>query len=253
MSRLLTRRKLIMTGLAGAAGTAGSLAAARLAGRYGLVPPDHGGVYGVAETLTYATQRILTSRQSLAREFDRSQISKVVPVNGPPPENEIYERLAAADFEQWHLSVEGLVRRPAALSLAELKRFPSRSQITLQACEEGWSFMAEWTGVPLSLVLDHVGVRSEAKYVVLYPFDQWWDSIDMFDARHSQTLLAYGLNGEDLPQPHGAPLRLKLPRQLGYKNIKYLSRIVLVDDLKPIGNGLGSATPEIGYSWYAGI
>jgi DMSO/TMAO reductase YedYZ molybdopterin-dependent catalytic subunit len=253
MSRMLSRRKLITTGLATAAGASGLAVAARMAGRYGLIPPDHGGIYGAGETLTYAVQRILTSRQSLAREFDRSHISKVIPVNGPPPENETYERLAAAGFEEWRLKVEGLVAQPAAFSLAELKRFPSRTQITHQACEEGWSFIAEWTGVPLSVLLNRVGIQPHARYVVLYPFDQYWDSIDMADALHPQTLIAYALNGEELPTPHGAPVRLRVTRQLGYKNIKYLSRLVITDNLKDIENGLGSATPEIGYSWYAGI
>jgi DMSO/TMAO reductase YedYZ molybdopterin-dependent catalytic subunit len=227
--------------------------AARLADRYGLIPPDHDGLYGAGETLTYAAQRVLMSYHSLAREFSRSEISKVVPVNGPPPETEAYQSLLAGGFTGWRLTVEGLVARPSSFSLAELKRFPSRTQITHQACEEGWSFIAEWTGVPLSSVLDWVGVRPQARYVVFYPFDQWWDSIDMPDAFHPQTLLAYGMNGEDLPAPHGAPVRLRVARQLGYKNIKYLSRIAVTDTLKNIGKGLGSSSPEIGYSWYAGI
>jgi len=253
MSGLITRRKLITTGVAAAAGAAGSGAAVQLANRYGLIPPDHGGVYGVGETLTYASQRMLMSFHSLAREFSRSDISKVAPVNGPPPENETYERLASEDFKDWRLTVDGMVAQPSSFSLAELKRFPSRSQITHQACEEGWSFIAEWTGVPLSYVLNHVGIDARAKYVVLYPFDTFWDSIDMPDAWHPQTLLAYGMNGEDLPMPHGAPGRRRLARQLGYKSIKYLSRITVTDSLKNIGKGLGSASPEIGYSWYAGI
>jgi DMSO/TMAO reductase YedYZ molybdopterin-dependent catalytic subunit len=134
-----------------------------------------------------------------------------------------------------------------------LRRHPSRSQITHQACEEGWSFIAEWTGVALSDVLNVVGVRSEARYVVFFPFDDSWDSLDMPDAWHPQTLLAYAMNGQELPTPHGAPLRLRVARQLGYKSIKYLSRITVTDTVKNIGEGLGSASPEQGYSWYAGI
>jgi DMSO/TMAO reductase YedYZ molybdopterin-dependent catalytic subunit len=193
------------------------------------------------------------SHHSLAREFSRSEISKVFPVNGEVPENETYQRLLARGFADWRLTVEGLVARPSAFSLAELKSFPSRTQITHQACEEGWSFIAEWTGVPLSYVLNLVGVHREAKYVVFFPFDESWDSLDMSDAWHPQTLLAYGMNGQELSPPHGAPVRLRVARQLGYKSVKYLSRVTVTNTLKNIGKGLGSISPEIGYSWYAGI
>lgn len=251
--RGISRRKLITTGLAAAAGACGLGVAARLADRYGLIPPDHAGIYGAGETLTYAAQKLLMSHHSLAREFNRSDISKVFPVNGEVPENEAYHRVLAHGFADWRLTVDGLVAHPLALSLAELKSFPSRNQITHQACEEGWSFIAEWSGVPLSYVLNLVGVRREAKYIVFFPFDESWDSLDMSDAWHPQTLLAYGMNGQELPTPHGAPIRLRVARQLGYKSVKYLSRITVTDTLKNIGKGLGSISPEIGYSWYAGI
>lgn len=253
MSHLRSRRRLITTGLATAAGASGLGIAAALASRYGLIPPDHGGIYGVGETLTYAAQRLLMSHQPLAREFKPSQISKVFPVNGEPPVSEVYQRLLAAGFADWRLTVDGLVARPSSFSLAELKGRPSRSQITHQACEEGWSFIAEWTGVPLSDILTLVEVRPQAKYVVFFPFDESWDSLDMPDAWHPQTLLAYAMNGQDLPTPHGAPVRLRVARQLGYKSVKYLSRITVTDTLKNIGQGLGSISPEEGYSWYAGI
>ncbi len=249
----VSRRRLILSGLAAAAGGCGLEVAARLADRYGLIPPDHGGIYGVGETLTYAAQKLLTSHHSHAREFNRSEISKVIPVNGEVPENETYARLSSGGFADWRLMVDGLVDRPFAFSLAELKRLPSRTQITHQACEEGWSFIAEWIGVPLSYVLNLVGVHPQAKYVVFFPFDENWDSLDMSDAWHPQTLLAHAMNGQELPPPHGAPLRLRVPRQLGYKSVKYLSRITVTDSLKNIGKGLGSVSPEIGYSWYAGI
>jgi DMSO/TMAO reductase YedYZ molybdopterin-dependent catalytic subunit len=251
MSDLLSRRKLIAAGLMAGAGAAGL--GAVLAERYGLVPPDHGGIYGVGETLTYAAQRLLMSHHSLAREFNRSQISTVFPVNGEPPENQDYRRQLAEGFRDWRLTVDGLVARPSSFSLADLRRYPSRSQITHQACEEGWSFIAEWTGVPLSSVLNVVGVRPDARYVVFFPYDDSWDSLDMPDAWHPQTLLAYAMNGEQLPTPHGAPLRLRVARQLGYKSIKYLSRITVTSTVKNIGQGLGSVSPEQGYSWYAGI
>jgi DMSO/TMAO reductase YedYZ molybdopterin-dependent catalytic subunit len=253
MSAMLSRRQLIRAGFAAAAGASGLAAAAALAERYGLIPPDHGGVYGAGETLTYAAQRLLTLHHPLAREFDRGHISKVAPVNGEPPENESYQGHLEKGFRDWRLTIDGLVARPASFSLTDLRQYPSRSQITHQACEEGWSFIAEWTGVPLSHMLNVVGVRPEAKYVVFFPFDTFWDSLDMADAWHPQTLLAYGMNGEELPTPHGAPVRLRVARQLGYKSVKYLSHITVTDTLKHIGKGLGSASPEIGYSWYAGI
>lgn len=253
MSELITRRKLITTGVAAVAGVSGLAVAARVADRYGLIPPDHGGVFGVGETLTYAAQRILMSHHSLAREFNRNQISKFAPVNGNPPETETYRRLSHGGFADWRLTVEGLVARPSSFSLAELKRLPSQTQITLHACEMGWSFIAEWTGVSVYYLLNLVGIQPHAKYVVFFPLDPWWESIDMADALHSQTLLAYAMNGEELPAPHGAPLRLRLPRQLGYKSVKYLSRINVVDTIKNIGKGLGGANVEDGFSWYAGI
>jgi len=250
MSGSLSRRKLIAAGLTGAAGLT---AAARIAGRYGLIPPDWGGVWGPGETLTYASQRILTSGHSMAREFTRGAISKIAQVSGDPPRHGLYASLLATGFTEWRLSVEGLVARPASLSLADLKRLPPRTQITEQTCEEGWSFIAEWTGVPLSHVMNLAGVQPQARYAVFFPFDESWDSLDMPDAWHPQTLIAYGMNGKDLSADHGAPARLKVPRQLGYKSIKFLSRILFTDTLKNIGSGLGSASPDLGYSWYAGI
>lgn len=249
----LTRRKLITAGLATAAGASGLAAATSLAKRHGLIPPDHGGLYGIGETLTYASQRILT-RHSMAREFPRSEISKDPFANEVAPLGETFERLQAGGFADWRLVVDGMVARPASFSVAELKSHPSRSQITHLACEEGWSYIAEWIGVPLSHVLDIVGVLPHARYVVYFSIDrEWWDSIDMADAMHPQTLIAHGMNGGGLPVGFGGPLRMLVPRQLGYKNVKYVTRLILADDLKPFGKGLGSASPEGGYAWYAGI
>lgn len=253
MSHILSRRKLITTGLATAAGATGLGVAAVLADRCGLLPPDHGGIFGAGETLTYAAQRLLTSRSSLVREFNRNQVSTAFPVVGEPPENKTYQRLLAGGFADWRLTVDGSVDRPSSFSLAELQSFPSRTQVTLHVCEQGWSSIAEWTGVPLSYVLNLVEVRPHARYVVFYPMDDWWESIDMADALHPQTLLAYGMNGQRLPTRHGAPVRLRVDRQLGYKNTKYLSRISVVDTIKNIGKGLGGSNSEDGYSWYAGI
>jgi DMSO/TMAO reductase YedYZ molybdopterin-dependent catalytic subunit len=249
----ISRRKLIQSGIGAVAGAGALGAAVRVADRYGLIPANCRGIYGLSETLTYAGQRLLTKLPSMAREFERSQISKVIPVNGKAPTKEPYQRLLAGGFADWRLTIDGMVARPGTFSLAELKDLPSRSQITHQACEEGWSFIAEWTGVPLSHVLERVGILPQAKYVFFFTFDDWWDSLDMDDALHSQTLLAYAMNGLEMPIDHGAPLRLKVTRQLGYKNLKYLSKITVTDSAKGIGDGRGSGGPAAGYSWYAGI
>jgi len=249
----LSRRKWITGAIAATAGASGLAVAAGLARRYGLIPPDHGGIYGAGETLTYASQRLLTSH-SLAREFPRSQISKAPFANGEPPRDEAFQRLQAGAFADWRLAVDGMVAHPASFSLAELKTYPSGSQITHLACEEGWSFIAEWTGVPLFQVLNAVGILPQAKYVVYFSIQSdWWDSVDMADALHPQTLVAYGMNGGELPTGHGGPLRLRVPRQLGYKSVKYITRLTVTDSLKGFGKGLGSASPEAGYAWYAGI
>jgi DMSO/TMAO reductase YedYZ molybdopterin-dependent catalytic subunit len=253
MSGPTSRRKFLTGGIAAAAGLSGLAIAKHYANAYGLIPPDNGGVWGVGETLTYAAQRLLMSHHSMAREFNRSEVSKVIPVSGPPPKTEIFERLVATGFADWRLTIDGLVARPSAFSLDQLKRMPSRTQITHQACEEGWSFIAEWTGVQLSYVLNLVGISPRAKYVVVFPYDDAWDSLDLPDAFHPQTFLTYRLNGSDLPTDHGAPLRLRVARQLGYKSVKYLSRITVTDSLKNVKNGLGSVQPDFGYSWYAGI
>jgi DMSO/TMAO reductase YedYZ molybdopterin-dependent catalytic subunit len=250
----LTRRKLITRGLVtAAAGISAVGITGFLANQSGLIPPDWAGVWGPGETLTYAAQRILMSHHSMAREFHHTEISKVAPISGEHPQTEAYERLRHGGFAEWRLIVDGLVERPCSFSLAELKYFRSRTQITHQACEEGWSFVAAWTGVPLSCLLDHVGIRRDARFVVFFAFDRNFDSLDLPDAFHPQTLLAYGMNGEDLPIDHGAPLRVRVARQLGYKSVKYLSRITLTADLKKIGDGRGSSAPAYGYSWYAGI
>jgi len=249
----ISRRKLIIGGLAATAGVSGLAVAARIAQKYGLVPPDHGGIYGLGETLTYASQRLLTGH-SLAREFSRSQISNPPFANEMPPLNEAYKRLQAGGFANWRLTVDGMVDRPTSFSLDQLKSYPSRSQITHLACEEGWSYIAEWIGVPLSRVLDTVGVQPQARYVAYFSIDpDWWDSVDMADALHPQTFLAYGMNGKELPVGNGGPLRMRVPRHLGYKSVKFVTRLTVTDSMKGFGQGLGSAAPEGGYSWYAGI
>ncbi len=249
----ISRRTMITRGLAAAAGLSGLAVAERVADRYGLVPPDHGGIYGPGETLTYAAQRLFT-RHSLAREFSRSQISSPPFANETAPPIDQFKRLQADGFKDWRLSVEGLVAQTASLSLDEVKRFPVRRQITEIACEEGWSYVAEWIGTPLIDVLHAAGIMPQARYVVYFSIDaNWWESIDMADALHPQTLLTYAMNDGDLPVAFGGPLRLRVPRQLGYKSVKYINRLAVTDSLKRFGKGLGSASPEGGYAWYAGI
>jgi DMSO/TMAO reductase YedYZ molybdopterin-dependent catalytic subunit len=250
--RKLSRRSLIATGVTAVAGTSGLVAAAKLASRYGLIPPDSGGVYGPGETLTYAAQRLLT-RHSLAREFKSSQVSPNPFANEVAPLGDEFQRLQRGAFADWRLTVDGMAARPATFSLADLKTFPRRSHITMIQCEEGWSYIAEWTGVPLSHVLNLVGALPQVRYVVYRSIQpDWWESIDMADALHPQTLLTIGMNGGELPVGFGGPLRMRISRQLGYKSLKYVTSLTLADNLKHFGKGLGSAEPETGYAWYAG-
>jgi DMSO/TMAO reductase YedYZ molybdopterin-dependent catalytic subunit len=249
----LSRRKLLITGVAATASVAGLGVATRIAEKYGLLPPDHGGLYGLGETLTYASQRLLT-RHSLAREFSRSQISERPLPNEIAPLSDAFKRLQAGRFVDWRLTVDGMVDRPGSFSIDQLKSYQSHNQITELACEEGWSYIAEWHGVPLSHVLNVVGAHPQAKYVVYYSIQpDWWESMDMADAMHPQTFLTYGMNGDDLPVGNGGPLRMRLPRQLGYKSVKFLAHLTVTDNIKKFGKGLGSASPEAGYAWYAGI
>jgi DMSO/TMAO reductase YedYZ molybdopterin-dependent catalytic subunit len=249
----ISRRKLIATGLAATAGVAGLAAADRMARRYGLIPPDHGGLYGAGETLTYAAQRLLTAH-SLAREFPRSMISKAPFANETAPPSEEFKRHQAVGFTDWRFAVDGLVSHPLSLSIADLRSLSQRNQITEVVCEEGWSYIAEWIGTPLSDVLKEAGVLPQARYIVYNSIQHdWWESIDMADALHPQTFLTWGMNDGDLPVGFGGPLRLRLPRQLGYKSVKYIVRLTATDSMKRFGKGLGSASPEAGYAWYAGI
>jgi len=221
--------------------------------RYGLVPPDSGGIYGPGETLAYAAHRML-GRHALAREFPRGLISAKPFANSISPPIEAFKRHQAANFTTWRLELSGHVERPASLSLDELRAMEVRSQITEVCCEEGWSYVAEWTGTPLSTVLNATGVRRTARYLVYYSSDpEWWESIDIDEAIHPQTLLAWGMNGADLPVPFGGPLRLRVPRQLGYKSVKFIDRIVVTDSIKGFGNGMGQSSVNDGYAWYAGI
>jgi DMSO/TMAO reductase YedYZ molybdopterin-dependent catalytic subunit len=250
----ISRRKLVKTGIAVAAGASGIAVGAKLAQHYGLIPPDAHGIYGPGETLTYAAQRLLT-RHSMARGFSRSQISAKPFANEiAPPLGDDFKRLQAANFVDWKITVDGMAARPTSFSLAEIKSFPVSSQITMIGCEEGWTYIAEWEGVPLNYILDRVGALPQVRYVVYRSIQpDWWESIDMADAMHPQTIIAHRMNGAELPVPFGGPARLRVPRQLGYKNVKFITRLTLTDNLKSFGKGLGSSAPEGGYAWYAGI
>ncbi len=249
----ISRRKLITAGLTTAAGASGLVVANNLAQRYGLIPPDSKGFFGPGETLTYAAQRLLT-RHSMAREFNSSRISKTPFANEVAPLGDVFKHHQADGFLNWRLNIDGLVERPSSFSVAEIKRFPQHSQITHLACEEGWSYIAEWIGTPLTSVLNSVGIHPNARYVVYRSFQSFlWESIDMADALHPQTLITYGMNGDELPVKFGGPLRLRVPRQLGYKSLKYIVSLTVTDNIKKFGKGLGSVDPDYGYSWYAGI
>jgi DMSO/TMAO reductase YedYZ molybdopterin-dependent catalytic subunit len=181
-------------------------------------------------------------------------ISKAPFANEIPPLNDAFKRLQAGGFADWRVSLDGMVARPASFSLSDLRGFPIRSQITEVVCEEGWSYIAEWIGTPLAEVLNASGLLPQVRYLVYFSIDRdWWESIDMADALHPQTLLTWAMNDGDLPVSFGGPLRLRVPRQLGYKSVKYITRLTATDSLKGFGKGLGSASPEGGYAWYAGI
>jgi DMSO/TMAO reductase YedYZ molybdopterin-dependent catalytic subunit len=216
------------------------------------------------EKLTMKAQRALLGRHALAREFGESDLSPMFRANGTQmPDSDEYAHLLERGFADWRLQVDGLVMRPQRLSLTDLKHFPSRTQITRHDCVEGWSAIGKWQGVPLALILNAAGLKPGARYVVFHCADEleqtldgsgrYYESIDLLDAYHPQTILAYGMNGSDLPVAHGAPLRLRVERQLGYKHAKYLMRIEVVDTFGAFFGGKGGYWEDRGYEWYAGI
>jgi DMSO/TMAO reductase YedYZ molybdopterin-dependent catalytic subunit len=213
-----------------------------------------------SEGLTMGAQRLITSRSALAREYSPADLSPVFRSNGTAfPDTPDYRRLAAGRFADWRLAIDGLVRRPLSLSLAQIGRMPRRTQLTRHDCVEGWSAIGKWTGVPLSLLLDLAGLRDEARYIIFHCADRfgarpYYESIDLIDAFHPQTILAWALNDRLLPIPNGAPLRLRVERQLGYKHAKYLMRIEARDSLAGLHGGRGGYWEDVAdYEWYAGI
>ncbi|TAL84415.1 MAG: molybdopterin-binding protein [Rhodanobacter sp.] len=217
-------------------------------------------VLGSAEGLNHRVQALLAPSSAMAREYREADISAVFRANGTTmPGSAVYQTLLANQFRDYRLPVNGLVSRPTTLSIDDLKKLDMRTQITRHDCVEGWSVIGKWQGTLLSAVLDHVGVQPQARYVVFHCFDDmglgtpYYESVDLSEARHPQTLLAYGLNDRSVPVPNGAPLRLRVSRQLGYKQAKYISRIELVASFASIGDGHGGYWEDQGYEWYAGI
>jgi len=247
-------RRTFIKGLASSAGVT-------LAGCADTDPPTYGNILRMGDLVTYKAHRLLLPEHSLAREYDYSDISSVpaIGTTNPgdsnqhgfdPEQGPAYERLLRDEFANWRLSVEGSIARPGVFSLADLRRMPSRTQITRHTCEEGWSAIAQWTGVPLSIVLEACGIQPGARFVQFHTYDSYVDSIDMLDALHPQTILAFGMNGRDLPIGHGAPLRARVETQLGYKSMKFLRRIVVADEFDDHGE---RGLLQSGWSWYAGI
>lgn len=258
MTFFITRRRLLI-------GSAAGLGAIGLTGCDDVSEnPNARKLLEMAESLTMKSQRLLVPKDRLAREFSEADLSPVFRSNGTSqPDSEDYARLTESGFADWRLTIDGMVERPAALSLADLKKLPSRTQITRHDCVEGWSAIGKWTGAPLGPILQSVGLKPGARYAVFYCADQleqtldgsgtYYESIDLIDAFHPQTILAYGLNGKNLDVPHGAPLRLRVERHLGYKHAKYLMRIEIRDSFAGIWGGKGGFWEDRGYEWYAGI
>ncbi len=217
-------------------------------------------VLDTAEWLDYRSQRLLQFGQPLAREYTAKDLSPVFKVNGTAmPGTDAYQALLANKFADWRLAVGGLVERPLSASLAQLMAQPARTQITRHDCVEGWSCIGQWTGVPLSRILNLAGLKPSARFIVFNCADEmgmgtpYYESIDLVDAFHPQTILAYAMNGAPLTVGHGAPLRLRVERQLGYKHAKYIMSIEAVDRLDNIQSGHGGFWEDQGYAWYAGI
>jgi DMSO/TMAO reductase YedYZ molybdopterin-dependent catalytic subunit len=251
MTLTLSRRALI-----------GSIAGATLAGcdRLGRTAPVRELLF-TAENFHRWAQRALTDPMALAPEYRPDQVSRIFRSNGSRnPDTAPYRALWRSGFADWRLTIDGLVARPLRLGLADLHGLPHREQITRHDCVEGWSAIGQWRGVPLGTVLRAAGISDRARYLVFHCADimgtgqPYYESIDRIDAFHPQTILAYALNGRPLSVANGAPLRLRVERQLGYKQAKYLMRIQATDSLSGIYGGKGGYWEDsAGYEHYAGI
>ena len=240
--KIITRRQALVTGFSAMG------AALMLPGCTKPLPPTYGSILRMGDNLTYVAHRALLQGQSLAREYRHADISSfpAVGTTNPSEGNEEYARLLSNSFEDYKLEISGKVSNPGSYSLSDLMKLASRSQITKHTCEEGWTAIAEWTGVPLSALLQHAGILPSARFIVFHTFDNWIDCIDLMDALHPQTIVAYGMNGKTLPVQHGAPVRLRLETQIGYKSIKYIKKIEVSDIFVDYG-------VDTGWAWYTGI
>ncbi len=247
---LITRRNLIV------AGAGGLLAGCDAVGK----SQTGRDILFKAEAVHRSLQRTITDRDALAREFSPEDMSPRFRSNGTRnPNTDAYRALAGNRFADWRLRVDGLVARPLALSLADLRAMPQRAQITRHDCVEGWSAIGKWQGPRLATILDAAGLRDSARYLVFHCADSlrggaYYESIDLIDAFHPQTIMAWAMNDRILPVAHGAPVRLRVERQLGYKHAKYVMRVEAVASLEGIGRGKGGYWEDVAdYEWYAGI
>ena len=258
MSRIPSRRAVL---LGGAAAGASLLAGCDQLGQMPWVRRT----LDVGEDASQFVQRLMLTQQSLAREYAEADISPWFKPNGTiDPVDEDYKALVARKFEGFRLKIDGLVEMPLNLSIDDLKKLPSRTQITRHDCVEGWSCIGKWTGAPLAALIEKARLKPQARYVVFHCADtmenaedgspvRYYESVDLVDAVHPQTILAYEMNGQPLKVEHGAPLRLRVERQLGYKMAKYVMRIEAVASFDEIGGGKGGYWEDNGYAWYAGI
>jgi DMSO/TMAO reductase YedYZ molybdopterin-dependent catalytic subunit len=255
---MIDRRTFFARALAGASTT-------MLAGCYDLSEkPWFTGILGEVENLTRGAQHLFAGPHTLAREFSKADISPAFRANGTlDPGTAEYKAHAANAFRDWRVTVSGLVDHPLSLSMDSIRAMPQRTQITRHDCVEGWSCIGEWSGPQLAPILAAAAPKPNARYAMFYcadpmtaegdPKHMYYESLDLGEAVHPQTILAHRLNGQTLDVPHGAPVRLRAERQLGYKQPKYLQRIVLVDSLDGIGGGKGGYWEDLGYTWYGGI
>ena len=221
--------------------------------------PAFKGILRSADLLAKKSQRLF-GRNALAPQYTDADLSPIFRSNGTAmPDTAEYAQHLANNFEDWRLAVDGLVERPLSLAMKTIRSLPYRTQITRHDCVEGWSAIGKWHGVQLSRLLDAAGLSTRAKYIVFHCADRfgstpYYESIDLVDAFHPQTILAWGMNNHLLSVPHGAPLRLRVERQLGYKHAKYVQRIEAVESLAGIGGGKGGYWEDASdYAWYAGI
>jgi DMSO/TMAO reductase YedYZ molybdopterin-dependent catalytic subunit len=265
---LITRRDTLALGLAGG-GLLLSGCSRLLSGDALNRSASFQRVLAAAQGWTLSSQRFLLSGGAMAQEFTVSDLSPHFKANGTlNPGTDEYDQQVEEGFANWRLIVDGLVRHPLSLSVADLRKLPSRTQITRHDCVEGWSAIGQWTGTPLALILKAAEIHAGGRYAVFHCADnldgeaskggeqspgQYYESLDLIDAVHPQTLIAYDMNGKPLDIAHGAPLRLRVERQLGYKQAKYLQRIQIVDSFRGISGGAGGYWEDRGYEWYAGI